>query len=209
MVALEIFLSLDLTSLDEALRIADLSIEAGFKHLEAGTPLIKSEGMRAVRSLRARFPDVKIFADTKTMDTGHLEADLAFSAGADLMSVMAVAPDETIKEAVRKAEESGGEILVDTLGLKEIIPRLKEIIRFGIHRICLHRGVDEGVFSDYELLDYTKELGVKMGVAGGIDESTIGEVARKADFVMIGRAITKSSDPKTAAIRILRKVNSL
>lgn len=200
----EVFLSLDLTSLDDAIRIAELAVGAGFREIEVGTPLIKAEGMRSVRRLREKFPKVKLFADTKTMDTGYLEADLAFSSGADLMSVMAVSPDETIKEAVRRAEESGGEVLVDTLGLRDVVPRLKEIIEFGIHRICLHRGVDEGVFSEYELLDSAKELGVKIGVAGGINESTIGEVAKRADFVMVGRAITKSDDPRSAAIRILR-----
>ncbi len=205
----EVFLSLDLTSLDEAVRIAELAVDAGFREIEVGTPLIKAEGMRSVRALREKFPGIKLFADTKTMDTGYLEADLAFSSGADLMSVMAVSPDETIKEAVRRAEESGKEVLVDTLGLREVVPRLRELIGFGIHRICLHRGVDEGVFSEYELLDSAKELGVKIGVAGGINEHTIGEVARRADFVMVGRAITKSEDPRGAAIRILKNAGLL
>ena len=205
----EVFLSLDLVSLEEALRIAGQAVEAGFREIEIGTPLIKSEGMKSVRGMRERFPDLKLFADTKTMDTGYLEADLAFSSGADIMSVMAVSPNETIKEAVRRAEESGGEVLVDTLGLENAIPRLREVIEFGVHRICLHKGVDEGVFSDYDLLDSVRELGVRIGVAGGINEGTIGEVARKADFVMVGRAITKSDDPKEAAAKILREAGLL
>ncbi len=201
---LEIFLSLDLVSLSEALRVAKLAVKAGFKEIEAGTPLIKSEGMTSVKSLRKEFPESKIFADMKTMDTGALEADLAFKSGADIMSVMAAAPDETIKEAVKKADEVGKEILVDTLGLKNTTSRLKEILDMGIHRICLHRGVDEGIFNEYELLDSLKEMDVKLGVAGGINASTIPNIIGRADFVMVGRAITKSSNPESAARDILK-----
>ena len=202
----EVFLSLDLTSLKEALKIARDAREVGFKEFEAGTPLIKSEGMIAVRSLREEFPDSKIFADMKTMDTGSLEASLAFSAGADIMSVMAASPNETIKEAVKTAESWGREILVDTLGLKDVVDRIKGLAELGIHRICLHKGIDEGVFLEFELIDQLRELGIKIGVAGGISSSTIKEVVSKADFVMVGRAITKSKNPKESAREILMPV---
>ncbi|HDI74099.1 MAG TPA: hypothetical protein ENF57_03725 [Candidatus Korarchaeota archaeon] len=201
----EVFLSLDLTSLNEALRIARLAVDAGFREIEAGTPLIKSVGMRAVRSLRDEFPSCKLFADMKTMDTGALEAGMAFESGADIMSVMAAAPDETIKEAVRKAESEGREVLVDTLGLRDVLSRLREVIGMGVHRICIHRGVDEGVFRDYDLLDRIRDLDVKLGVAGGIDACTIGEIVKKVDFVMVGRAVTKSDDPRRAASEVLRR----
>lgn len=201
---LEVFLSLDLTILEEALDIAERAYLAGFRHLEAGTPLIKSEGMRAVRELRERFQDAKIFADMKTMDTGYLEAQLAFSAGADIMSVMAAAPDETIIEAVRRAREDGREVMIDTLGLKDPEIRIFKVIDFGVDRVCIHKGVDEGIFSEYELLDKMRSCGVKLGIAGGIDAKTIRDVARKVDFVMVGRAITRANDPRRAAEEILR-----
>ncbi len=60
--------SLDLTSLDEALHVAEIAVGAGVDWLEAGTPLILAEGLRAVRGLHERFPDVPIVADLKTMD---------------------------------------------------------------------------------------------------------------------------------------------
>lgn len=204
---LEVFLSLDLIKLEEALSVAEETYSVGFRHFEAGTPLIKSEGMRSVRKLRERFPDAKIFADTKTMDTGYLEAQLAFSSGADIMSVMAVAPDETIREAVRRAREDGKEVLIDTLGLRDPEIRISRVIELGVDRVCVHKGVDEGIFSEYELLDKMRELGVKLGIAGGIDATKIREVAKRVDFVMIGRAVTKASDPRKAAEEILRAIN--
>lgn len=41
-------LSLDLTSLDEALETAAVGVAAGVDWLEAGTPLLLAEGLRAV-----------------------------------------------------------------------------------------------------------------------------------------------------------------
>jgi len=43
-------ISLDLTSIDEALHVAAIALAAGVDWLEAGTPLILAEGLRGVRA---------------------------------------------------------------------------------------------------------------------------------------------------------------
>ncbi len=88
-------LSLDLIELDEAIRTADIAIRAGVDWLEVGTPLIIAEGMRGVRELRARYPEIPIVADLKTMDGGWLEAELMAKAGATHVVVMGQAHEET------------------------------------------------------------------------------------------------------------------
>ena len=67
-------LSLDLTSIEEALHVAEIGVRAGVDWLEAGTPLILAEGLRAVQALHARF---------LTGDFAALDAPTA----ADLMHV--------------------------------------------------------------------------------------------------------------------------
>ena len=49
-------ISLDLTTIDEALETAALAMRAGVDWLEAGTPLILAEGLHGVRALREAFP---------------------------------------------------------------------------------------------------------------------------------------------------------
>jgi 3-hexulose-6-phosphate synthase/6-phospho-3-hexuloisomerase len=49
-------ISLDLTSIPEALETAAMALRAGVDWLEAGTPLIIAEGMNGVRALRKAFP---------------------------------------------------------------------------------------------------------------------------------------------------------
>ena len=46
-------ISLDVTTIEEAIQTAELALRAGVDWLEAGTPLILAEGLRAVRELRA------------------------------------------------------------------------------------------------------------------------------------------------------------
>lgn len=94
-------IALDFLSLDEALKVASAS-HIYVDIIEAGTPLIKSEGIRAVEILKKNFHGKKIFADLKIMDAGLLEARMAFEAGADMISVCAQASIETIKEAIEE-----------------------------------------------------------------------------------------------------------
>ena len=73
--------ALDTHNLHRALQIARESVEGGVDWLEAGTPLIKSVGMEAVRELKKLFPSMKIVADLKIMDVGGYETEIAAKAG--------------------------------------------------------------------------------------------------------------------------------
>src|ERR671921_1914946 len=97
-------ISLDVTSLDEALETAAIAVDAGVDWLEAGTPLLLAEGLRAVEGLRRRFPDHPIVADLKTMDGGYLEAEMMAKAGASLVVVMGRAHEATIRKVVEAGQ---------------------------------------------------------------------------------------------------------
>jgi 3-hexulose-6-phosphate synthase/6-phospho-3-hexuloisomerase len=81
--------ALDFIELDRALQVAEEAAAGGADILEAGTPLIKSAGLDAVRQLRARFPKLAISADMKVMDAGRLEVEAAAKAGAHIVHVLA------------------------------------------------------------------------------------------------------------------------
>ena len=89
-------LALDFVNLEQALRCAREAVKGGADWLEAGTPLIKSEGLDAVRALRRVFPSATIVADMKVMDAGCLETESAAKAGADIIHVLGGASDATI-----------------------------------------------------------------------------------------------------------------
>ncbi|MDA8218751.1 MAG: orotidine 5'-phosphate decarboxylase [Dehalococcoidales bacterium] len=74
-------LALDLLDLDAALSVARVTA-AWIDIIEAGTPVIKSVGMEALRGLHAQFPGKPLLADMKTADVGELEVAMAAEARA-------------------------------------------------------------------------------------------------------------------------------
>ena len=111
-------LALDVLSLSDA-RSTARAAGPYVDWLEAGTVLIKSEGMRAVRQLKRLFPDKCLVADMKVMDGGAREAELAFAAGADIITVSAFAGDATLQAALKVAADKGKQVMVDLLGVAD------------------------------------------------------------------------------------------
>jgi 3-hexulose-6-phosphate synthase len=135
-------LSLDLIDLDEALRTADLAIRAGVDWLEAGTPLIIAEGMRGVRELRARFPEVPIVADLKIMDGGWLEAEMMAKAGASMVVVMGQAHDETVELVVKAGRDFGVKVMGDNMAMPDPVAGAKHLEQLGCDYVIHHIGFD-------------------------------------------------------------------
>lgn len=136
-------ISLDLTSLDEAVETAALALRAGVDWLEAGTPLILAEGLHGVRELRRAFPGVPIVADLKTMDGAGLEAEMMFQAGANLVVVMGQAHDASILEQVKMARKYGGKVMCDLMLCPDMPGRARRAQELGVDYIIVHTGFDE------------------------------------------------------------------
>jgi len=136
-------ISLDLTSLDEALATAALARRAGVDWLEAGTPLILAEGLHGVRALREHFPGVPIVADLKTMDGGYLEAEMMAGAGATHVVVMARAHEETIKCVVKAGRDFGVKVMGDNMVCPDMVEGARWLEGLGCDYIVHHVGYDE------------------------------------------------------------------
>jgi 3-hexulose-6-phosphate synthase len=136
-------ISLDLTSIDEALETAEMALRAGVDWLEAGTPLILAEGLRCVRALRERFPEVPIVADLKTMDGGYLEAEMMAKAGATHVVVMVRAHEETIHCVVKAGQDYGVKVMGDNLASEDMVAGAKRIEDLGCDYVIHHIGYDE------------------------------------------------------------------
>lgn len=136
-------ISLDITSIPEALETAHTAMRAGVDWLEAGTPLIIAEGMNGVRALRAEFPATPIVADLKTMDGGWLEAELMARAGATHVVVMERAHPETIKMVVRAGRDFGVKVMGDNLGADDKVDAARRLEDLGCDFVIHHIGYDE------------------------------------------------------------------
>jgi len=123
--------SLDLTTIGQALEMADGAVRAGIDWLEAGTPLILGEGLHAVRALRDRFPEHPIVADLKTMDGAGLEAEMMLKAGATHVVVMSQAHWASVKEMIKMARDLNGEVMADVLNAPDKADAARRHSHFG------------------------------------------------------------------------------
>ena len=203
--------ALDLINGHRAIQIAKEAIEGGADWLEVGTPLIKSEGLEIVRRLKKEFPDKTIVADMKTMDTGALEVEIASKAGADVVCILGVADDETIKEAVRASRKYGTKVMVDVIGVDNKVERAKELEKLGVDYICVHVGIDEQMRGENPI-EITKEIvknvDIPVAIAGGLNSETVVDAVNAgASIIIVGGAITKAPNV-TEATRMIKKAMS-
>lgn len=201
--------AMDVLDLPSALTLAG-KVAGSVDILELGTPLVKSAGIGAVSAIKAAHPDKLVFADMKTADAGALEAELAFDAGADLVTVMGAVDDDTIRGAVVAAEKRGKQVVADMIGVVEgRVARIREVAKLGVSFVEIHAGLDEQARPGYsidQLLADGREAGVPFSIAGGVKAATIGSVrAAGAVVAVAGGAIYGADDPGAAAAELKKQ----
>ena len=134
--------AMDVLTTEDALALA-AKVAPHVDIIELGTPLIKAMGLAAVTAIKAAHPDKIVFADLKTMDAGELEADIAFTAGADLVTVLGSAGDSTIVGAVKAAKAHNKGVVVDLIGVADKVTRAREVTALGAQFVEMHARLDE------------------------------------------------------------------
>ncbi|RJS71274.1 bifunctional hexulose-6-phosphate synthase/ribonuclease regulator [Methanophagales archaeon] len=203
--------ALDVLELERAIEIGKESLEGGADWLEAGTPLIKSEGMNAIRTLKEVFPGVKIVADMKTMDTGAIEVEMAAKSGASVVSILAVADNAVIEEAVKSARKYGVAIMVDIMNVEEPVRRAEEMEELSVDYVCVHVGIDQQMrgMNTLDLLEkVSATIDTPLAVAGGVDAEMASEAVNLgAEIVIVGGNITRSAKVRESTIKIRKSMD--
>lgn len=193
-------ISLDLTTVQEALEVAEVAVRAGVGWLEAGTPLILAEGMHAVRALHERFPDHPIVADLKIMDGGGLETELAAEAGASWVVVMSRATDATVRAVVATGHEHNIRVMGDVLGALDYRDETHRMERLGVDAVIAHLGFDErGEDPARSVFDFLPDVvaATKLPVqaVGGIRLEDLAQLPRLgAPLVVVGAPLVISRE---------------
>ncbi len=192
--------SLELTSIAEAIEVAEVAVAAGVDWLGAGTPLLLAEGMRAVAALRGRFPEHPIVADLKIMDCGALLTELAAEAGASLVVVMSRAADATVRAVVRAAHERSLLVLGDLLAAEDPAAETRRLDRLGVDAVVAHLGADERAespgISVFDVLgDVVGATDLPVQAVGGIRLEHLGRLPGiGAPLVVVGAPLVVSTD---------------
>ncbi len=197
-------LALDLTDLEQAVAAAT-RVAAAVDVIEAGTLLCLAEGMHAVGALREGFADKIIVADVRIARAGRNIAEMAFSAGADWVTVVGEAPPETVEAAAKVARSHQGEIQIE-LNPDWTRDRAMAWRDLGVEQVIFHSTAEvEAVgtgwsASSLETVATLAEMGFRVTATGGIEPGSIASFAGIPVSVFIaGRAIVKAPDPLASA----------
>jgi 3-hexulose-6-phosphate synthase/6-phospho-3-hexuloisomerase len=210
----KIQVALDLTSLKRAVDIATDAYLAGINWIEAGTPLIKSEGMETIRVLRRKFPKATIVADMKTLDAGAIETQLALEAGANIVSVSGLAHDRTLLDSLKVSRKYDGRIMADLLRAIDPHNRAKHLQTLGVDIVCMHTGVDMQHAQATKVVarkikQTFKGLNVYIAAAGGINPELVTEIlAAGVKILIVGGWITNAKNAYIASKRIVNATKS-
>lgn len=209
-------LAMDTLDCNEALRLAECT--APFVDiLEAGTPLIKSVGINIVRKLKSVHPEKLVLADLKSSDVGAYEANMAFTAGADIVTTQGITTFATICEVQREADKWNRRAEVDMTGVKDPVARAKEVKEAGVSLVLYHRSIDEelteGALWDEKAVNTVREmcaLGLDVAIAGGIHYDILPLLSGVPIYgIVIGRGITAQPNPAQAAEKIAQRIREI
>lgn len=193
-------ISLDLTSLDDAIETAEIAVDAGVDWLEAGTPLLLAHGLHAVERLRTRFPNHPIVADLKTMDAGYLETEMMAKAGASLVVVMGRAHEATIRKSVEAGVKFGVKVMGDNLAAADRVACARWMEGLGVDFIVHHIGFDErrlvkGLSPMDELDAVVGAVSVPVQAVGGLTiQQAIACPSHGAPLVVLGAPLVIAAD---------------
>ncbi|WP_227394902.1 3-hexulose-6-phosphate synthase [Jeotgalibacillus aurantiacus] len=203
-------LALDLVDIPGAIDVVK-EVEDYIDVVEIGTPVVINEGLKAVKEVKSAFPNLTVLADLKIMDAAGYEVSQASEAGADIITILGAAEDESIRGAVEEAKKQGKEILVDMIAVKDIETRAKELDALGVDYICVHTGYDlqavgQDSFKDLATIKRVVK-NTKTAVAGGIKLEQLPEVIeQQPDLVIVGGGITGQDDKKATAKEMQRLI---
>jgi 3-hexulose-6-phosphate synthase len=205
-------IALDISNAEEALRIAG-EVHEFADIFEIGTVLLKKEGVRIIERIKTAYPDKLVFADTKTVDFGKLEAQIVFKAGADIMSVCGIASDETISYATEEAHAYQKKVLVDLIGLVDSYRQAKRLSYLHPDYLAVHTGIDKRSSNNdlFEKVEVISQISpIPLSISGGILLDDISYLLMfHPAIIVVGASIVQSSKPRELAQRFWKSINTL
>jgi 3-dehydro-L-gulonate-6-phosphate decarboxylase len=141
--------------------------------IEVGTILCVAEGVRAVRDLKALYPNKIVLADAKIADAGKILSRMCFEANADWVTVICCADINTTKGALDVAKEFNGDVQIELTGYWTW-EQAQEWREAGVQQVVYHRSRDAqaaGVAwgeADISAIKRLSGMGFKVTVTGGL-----------------------------------------
>ncbi len=206
--------ALDNQSMDDAYQTTRL-IASEVDIIEVGTILCIAEGVRAVRDLKALYPEKIVLADAKIADAGAILSRMCFEAHADWITVICCADINTTKGALTVAKEFCGDVQIELTG-HWTWAQAQEWRDASIQQVVYHRSRDAqaaGVTwseADISTIKRLSDMGFKVTITGGLVLEDLPLFKDIPVHVFIaGRSIRDAADPVAAARQFKKTIKQL
>ncbi|MFT3833709.1 MAG: orotidine 5'-phosphate decarboxylase [Micropruina sp.] len=190
---------------------------SGIDVIECGTVLILAEGLRVVREIRALFPEKEILADIRIAEAGKLLSQMAFEAGASLVSVVAGASMTTVEQVCAVAAEHGGEVQIELADEWYDADKARRWRAAGAQHVIVKRSRDREAAGDLSWgpddlarVDELAAMGFTVTITGGIKADDLEVFAgHPVGIIIAGRSVAGADDPLAAADRMQTEIASV
>jgi len=185
--------------------------------IECGTVLILGEGLRAVREIRALFPSKEILADIRIAEAGKLLSQMAFQAGASLVSVVAGASMSTVRQVCTVAAAHGGEVQIELADEWYDPAKARQWREAGAQHVIVKRSRDREAAGDLSWgpgdvlrVDELAAMGFTVTITGGVTPADLSTFANHpVGIVIAGRSIVDAKDPLAAAAELQQAIGEV
>lgn len=209
-------LALDLNNLNEALSIAEQAIDK-VDIIEIGTVLAIESGLDSVRKMREKLPQAKILADIRIIKAGGKLANMAYEAGADIVTIISDSTEETFEAVVEEKEKADNrEVLIEINEGYTDKQLQKWKNKYDLNHLIFHRGSEIINSSepwnkkDFDEIKRLAEMGFKCYVTGGIGIEEISSFKNvPVECFIVGRTITGAENPEEVANNFQKELEKL
>lgn len=207
--------SIDVLDLEQGTRLAAMAEQAGADWVEAGTPLLTFYGFKAIEAIVGACEKCPVLADLKAVDGVAKYFREAGRRGARIATVLAVAPDASIREATRGGREARVEVMGDLYAVApdRLAARAAELEKIGVNYLLLHPGSDETAAQpDLDplagLSAVVGAVSIPVGAVTFNTEQGLRAVQSGASFVLLGEPLVSAPDGLEQLSHFIKAVKS-
>lgn len=201
---MKLHISYNFPDIETALSVAEQTAEYA-DIIGVGSLLIYKEGIKAIKTFKAKFPTKDICAEIAIMQKAQDTVTMFSHAGASYISVLAGTFHGVVKKAVETAKRLDINITLDLLDAHSPGQSALDAKTLGVNLLIIHQAPTPthpteplDLFTEWQ--NVRENTNLPVFVAGKIDRTNIAQVLElRPQGVIIGTAITHADNPKKEA----------
>lgn len=206
-------IALDFTDKMTAEKVARVALDAGADWLEIGNPLVKFEGIHAVRHITALYPQAYVLIDYMILAGAPRYVQAAKDNGAHNVTVTALAPDYTVKHAIDQGKEIGVKVTVDLFNVPNMLEAAKKYAQMGADYIMVHFGTDQKINNPkgspfHQLREIRAAIDTPLSYAVYDEAEAIEAVKCGASIIVVGSPLINDSNLSQAVGTFVKNVKN-